>query len=569
MADRDLTQPRPPAQAAPGRRAAAPVAGCPRQRRGTTPADDRPLPRLRRARRNADTWDEATAAGRAGAAGAARPAAVLHRRGGADAARVLRRRARRRTPSRGCRWPRWSTTSSPPAASTATATPTCRDDPRHLAAGAARARRDARRSATAPTASPRCDALAARGDRRRVLAGASWPAARGTSSNVSAGVVGVHARRSWPRSTPTRGRGTRSASAARPTREGSCASGPVERRASRTSARARPTRTRCASHAELAERHDLRGLLKGVGRPAGQRLALPARRPPPRPARRGHDARATRDDDEVDLVIVGAGAGGSVLAQRLARQGLADRDPRGGPVLAPRRGLGLRRGGLARSCTGRRSGSSAAPTRSSWARTTPAAASAARWSTTPATRPRFHPSRLRDLHPRRRRRRLADLLRGPAAALRAGRARAAGGRPGLAVGRPAPLPVLPAPGHRRRGEAVARARSSWASRCGSGPVGIVNGTFGNRPHCIYRGYCLQGCKVNAKASPYVTHLPDALAHGVEIRADCMALRVEIDDATGRARGVVYVRESDGVRAPAARRVRWRWPATRSRRPGCC
>lgn len=71
-----------------------------------------------------------------------------------------------------------------------------------------------------------------------------------------------------------------------------------------------------------------------------------------------------------------------------------------------------------------------------------------------------------------------------------------------------------------------------------GPVGIVNGTFGNRPHCIYRGYCLQGCKVNAKASPYVTHLPDALAHGVEIRADSMASRVELDD-TGAARGVVY------------------------------
>ncbi|CAJ1502006.1 GMC family oxidoreductase [[Mycobacterium] kokjensenii] len=71
-----------------------------------------------------------------------------------------------------------------------------------------------------------------------------------------------------------------------------------------------------------------------------------------------------------------------------------------------------------------------------------------------------------------------------------------------------------------------------------GPVGIVNGTFGNRPHCIYRGYCLQGCKVNAKASPYVTHLPDALEHGVEIRADCMATRIEID-AAGSARGVAY------------------------------
>ena len=79
-----------------------------------------------------------------------------------------------------------------------------------------------------------------------------------------------------------------------------------------------------------------------------------------------------------------------------------------------------------------------------------------------------------------------------------------------------------------------------------GPVGIVNGTFGNRPHCIYRGFCLQGCKVNAKASPYVTHLPDALAHGVEIRANSMAVRVEIDEASGRATGVTYVREGESM-----------------------
>src|SRR4051794_14709854 len=37
-----------------------------------------------------------------------------------------------------------------------------------------------------------------------------------------------------------------------------------------------------------------------------------------------------------------------------------------------------------------------------------------------------------------------------------------------------------------------------------GPVSITNGVFGNRPHCIYRGFCLQGCKVNAKASPLIT-----------------------------------------------------------------
>ncbi len=74
-----------------------------------------------------------------------------------------------------------------------------------------------------------------------------------------------------------------------------------------------------------------------------------------------------------------------------------------------------------------------------------------------------------------------------------------------------------------------------------GPVAITNGTFGNRPHCIYRGFCLQGCKVNAKASPLVTHVPDALQHGVEIRADSMAIRIEAG-STGACTGVTYVRD---------------------------
>jgi choline dehydrogenase-like flavoprotein len=75
-----------------------------------------------------------------------------------------------------------------------------------------------------------------------------------------------------------------------------------------------------------------------------------------------------------------------------------------------------------------------------------------------------------------------------------------------------------------------------------GPVGITNGSFGNRPHCIYRGYCLQGCKVNAKASPLVTHIPDAIEHGAEIRADCMVTQVEIDDSSGRVTGVRYIHD---------------------------
>ncbi len=75
-----------------------------------------------------------------------------------------------------------------------------------------------------------------------------------------------------------------------------------------------------------------------------------------------------------------------------------------------------------------------------------------------------------------------------------------------------------------------------------GPVAIANGAFGNRPHCIYRGFCLQGCKVNAKASPLVTHVPDALEHGAEIRADSMAVRIELDAAGTRVTGVTYLRD---------------------------
>ncbi|HEV2633586.1 MAG TPA: GMC family oxidoreductase N-terminal domain-containing protein [Actinocrinis sp.] len=82
-----------------------------------------------------------------------------------------------------------------------------------------------------------------------------------------------------------------------------------------------------------------------------------------------------------------------------------------------------------------------------------------------------------------------------------------------------------------------------------GPVAIVNGRFGNRPHCIYRGFCLQGCKVNAKASPLITHIPDALAHGAEVRADCMVTRIETDPRTGRARSARTSRASSTSTPP--------------------
>jgi choline dehydrogenase-like flavoprotein len=71
-----------------------------------------------------------------------------------------------------------------------------------------------------------------------------------------------------------------------------------------------------------------------------------------------------------------------------------------------------------------------------------------------------------------------------------------------------------------------------------GPVAILAGSHGDRPHCIYRGFCIQGCKVGAKASTLITHVPDALRSGAEIRDRCMVSRVELG-RDGRACGVHY------------------------------
>ena len=67
-----------------------------------------------------------------------------------------------------------------------------------------------------------------------------------------------------------------------------------------------------------------------------------------------------RDDDEVDLCIVGAGAGGSVLAQRLARRGWRIVILEAGPFWHPDEDGVSDEAGSTRPLLGRKNGSSAA-----------------------------------------------------------------------------------------------------------------------------------------------------------------------------------------------------------------
>jgi choline dehydrogenase-like flavoprotein len=249
--------------------------------------------------------------------------------------------------------------------------------------------------------------------------------------------------------------------------------------------------------------------------------------------------RRYRDDDEVDLVIIGCGAGGGTLAQRLARRGWRIVVLEKGPFWDPDRDWVSDEAGahhiywtdkriiggedpveLGKNNSGHGVGGSMVH----YAGYTP----------------RFHPSDF-----------ATETLDG--------------------VGKDWPITYWDLKPHYERVEhelpvagqdwpwgdphtyphgphpLSAGASRAWkgARDCGIamrvGPVAIVNGTFGNRPHCIYRGFCLQACKVNAKASPLVTHVPDAIEHGAEIRADSMVTRIETD-GNERCTGVTYVHD---------------------------
>jgi len=254
------------------------------------------------------------------------------------------------------------------------------------------------------------------------------------------------------------------------------------------------------------------------------------------------DMRRYADTDEVDLVIVGAGAGGSVLAQRMARHGWtivvldagpfwdpdADwvSDERGAHTLywtEPRQIGGADPVPLGSNNSGRGVGGSMI-----------------HYS---GYVPRLHPS---DFHTMSSDGVGVDWpigyadLKGYYEVIEQELPVAGQDWP---WGDPHSYPqhAHPMGGN---GDVFVRGATAAGIQTRVGPVAISNGRFGNRPHCIYRGFCQQGCKVNAKGTPLITHIPDALAHGVEVRAHSHVSRVLVDDGTDRATGVEYV--LDGV-----------------------
>jgi choline dehydrogenase-like flavoprotein len=82
------------------------------------------------------------------------------------------------------------------------------------------------------------------------------------------------------------------------------------------------------------------------------------------------------------------------------------------------------------------------------------------------------------------------------------------------------------------------------------PHAIATGPINGRSACMNYGFCIDGCKSDAKGSINVSYLPHAVAAGAEIRPTCFATRV--DTERGAASGVTYLHEGEELFQPADR-----------------
>ncbi len=108
-----------------------------------------------------------------------------------------------------------------------------------------------------------------------------------------------------------------------------------------------------------------------------------------------------------------------------------------------------------------------------------------------------------------------------------------------------PARKYPLPPAKRNASAdmMARGCEALGIRTADAPAALVSRDWqqeggGLRQACVNCGSCHQGCRNASKASMDTTYLPLAVAHGAEIRADCRVHGIE-RDAAGRVTGVVY------------------------------
>ncbi len=111
----------------------------------------------------------------------------------------------------------------------------------------------------------------------------------------------------------------------------------------------------------------------------------------------------------------------------------------------------------------------------------------------------------------------------------------------------APEPyTLPMPPHRMNWHAQVLARGARAlgAHPFAPPVAINSVGYGGRPACCYCGWCGSGCASGAKATSANTYLPRAEQRGARVVSGAFVHHVDYDPASGRVTGVRYL-DADG------------------------
>jgi choline dehydrogenase-like flavoprotein len=104
------------------------------------------------------------------------------------------------------------------------------------------------------------------------------------------------------------------------------------------------------------------------------------------------------------------------------------------------------------------------------------------------------------------------------------------------AGEPYPMPPMKT---FRGGEVWKKGFESVGIRLAPAAVGMNSTPYKGRPACIYDGWCHIGCPIGALANPLVTYLADARQAGAEVRARATVTRVLTNPQGNKVTGVEY------------------------------
>lgn len=122
-----------------------------------------------------------------------------------------------------------------------------------------------------------------------------------------------------------------------------------------------------------------------------------------------------------------------------------------------------------------------------------------------------------------------------------------GGNPAYPPGAPPPLPAHPI---HRTGRTMAEGLNKLGWHWWPGYSAIPSRAHRHQAQCVRYGVCRLGCTAGAKGSVDVALLPDAMEHGARIVAGARVSRITLD-AHGLANGAVYFQEGREHFQPAS------------------